>query len=77
MNAENRALVVFTEALLQFRMEASHWVPSYSSDTKTLTARIYRKVPDSAQGELIAEFPDVHAVYFEGDVTLVKPDEDN
>jgi hypothetical protein len=77
----NRPLTVVTSALMIFTMEAERWEPSrpVNHDTgipKKTSVKVYKAEPgNGTPSNLVAEFHDVHAVYFSDDVELVKPEE--
>jgi hypothetical protein len=71
----NRPLTVITSDLIMFTMEAERWESSWGG-TEVMTVKVYKAEPGNGTPSImIAEFPDVNAVYFSGDVTLVKADE--
>jgi len=73
---KNRPLTVVTSNLMLFTVEAEHWEPvrNVASGQVQTSVKVYRAEPGSGKPSvLVAEFPDVSAVYFSDAVTLVKP----
>jgi hypothetical protein len=72
----NRKMTVITADLMLLTMEAERWEPTWPSDGPEMTIRVYRAEPGNGTPSiLIAQFPDIRAVYFSDDVELVKPEE--
>jgi len=80
-----RTLVVFTSSMLMFRMTASRWERTSTAPggSAGMAIRVWRPregPADPLSEQLtvpVAEFSDVHAVYFEDEVTLVRPGEED
>lgn len=71
MVSENRNLIVITSALLKLRISATRWVPS-QAEREGLSITVFN---DSSPTPL-AQFSDVHAVYWEEHCDLVVEDDD-
>lgn len=72
---KNRKLTVVTSDLMLFTMEAERWEPVNIDGQPPRRIRVYKAEPGhGTPSTLIAEFPDISAVYFSDDVELVKPD---
>lgn len=71
----NRPLTVITADLMMLTMEAERWEPVIT-DGQPPRIMVYKAEPgNGTPSTLIAEFPDVRAVYFSDAVELVKPEE--
>lgn len=77
--SEKRKLVVITTEGLVFETEAHHWaMPSqeYASGENYRQVHVYAEAGGGDRDVYpIASFNDVHAVYFENEVTAVEPDD--
>jgi hypothetical protein len=71
----NRKVTVITCDLMMFTMEAERWEPVIS-DGRPPRIMVYKAEPgNGTPSVLIADFPDIRAVYFSDDVELVRPEE--
>jgi hypothetical protein len=82
MNPANKTLVVITPALLTFEMQAVRWerTPTVTSPGHERHAikvfRAQEPAGDVVQLVLMAEFSDIHAVFFKDEATLVTDDDE-
>jgi hypothetical protein len=76
MSEMGRTLAVMTNVFMKFEVpDGDHWetVPADGG----LRYLIYGAEPgNGTPAKLVAEFTDLHAVWFEDKVTLVKPEDD-
>jgi hypothetical protein len=64
--------VVVTGELLPYEVEGTRWITTKDDDTGDTHVSVFGLVPGGGpQGELVAEFPDVHAVFFKDKGQLV------
>lgn len=66
-----QSIIVITSALLSFKVEGCRWTTHRNADGDKTVASVWASEVEETPAKLVAEFTDIHAIYFGNEAELL------